>query len=171
MNSFNSPKLISDEKPQIIEPKKFSILSKEERETEVEVYTELPAPKGEVSLPCDALDPLKRRFLIAVHTYGINSSSSLKQIAAFCDLPLEVVNKIIDGSKTRNWLTEELEKGTIPCFTKAELIARLCVEAENAIAPKDRINSISKLMEFRGLTAPEGGSKSFQRIAMKFKTA
>ena len=170
MNSFNSPKVIPDSDVEITPPKKFSILSKEERETEVEVYTEIKQ-KGEVALPCDALDPLKRRILIAVHTYGINSSSSLKQIAAFCDLPLEVVNKIIDGSKTRNWLTEELEKGTIPCFTKAELIARLCVEAENAIAPKDRINSISKLMEFRGLTAPEGGSKSFQRIAMKFKTA
>ena len=169
MNSFNSPKVIPDSEVEITPPKKFSILSKEERETEVEVYTEIKQ-KGEVALPCDALDPLKRRILIAVHTYGINSHNSLKQIAAFCDLPLEVVNKIVEG-KDRNWLGKELAEGTIPCFTKAELIARLCVEAENAVAPKDRINSISKLMEFRGLTAPEGGSKSFQRIAMKFKTA
>jgi hypothetical protein len=164
MNSFRTPDILGKDEVISLSPVK-------QGEGEVLIYQEITPSKGETQLPCDALDPLKRRILIAVHTYGINSQQGLKQIASFCDIPLQVVRDLVNGIKENNWLGEELKKGTIPCFTKAELIARLCVEAENAIAPKDRINSIGKLMEFRGLTAPEGGSKSFQRIAMKFKTS
>ena len=167
MNSFQSVT------PEILPPERLRARDGgKEKDVEVLVYSEI-SPKGEVQLPCDSLDPLKRRILIAVHTYGINSHSAIKQIATFCDIPTQVIQELVEGAKRvpPNWLGAALSEQIVPCFTKPEIISRLCIEAENANSPKDRINSLTKLMEFRGLTAPEGGSKSFQRIAMRFKTS
>lgn len=166
MNSFGVPKPVN-------EVKTAEILDfPRQAAEEITVYSEI-TPKGEVQLPCDSLDPLKRRILIAIHTYGMNSHEGLKQIAAFCDIPLSVISQLVKETTEgkNNWLSSALKEGIVPCFSKAELISRLCIEAENASSSKDRINAVSKLMEFRGLTAPEGGAKSFQRIAMKFKTS
>ena len=122
----------------------------------------------ELDLPSDDFDQLKRRILIALHTYGLHN---LHQVASFIGgrWTKEAVSKLLE-SKEGEWYKKELaDPNKTPCWTKAELISRLCVEAETASSPKDRINAICKLMEFRGLAAPEGGSRNFSRTIMKFK--
>ena len=157
---------------------KFSqaeILSKEiekiteEKEIILENISTLPSlPLVEDNTYFDQFSSLQRRILIAAVSFGIHN---YRMIANFVDLPLPQIKELSEDDKS--WLNLALlqinERGEIPCFNKAEIIARLCCEADASPSPKDRINALTKLMEFRGMTAPEGSAKSFQRIAMRFR--
>lgn len=130
----------------------------ESKEIELEKIT-----NGEIECKTDIVPSIKRRILIGLNTYG---KHNLAQIAAYCNLPRSVIEGEI---KKDPWYEEELEKGTVPCLTKAEIISRLCVEAETASKATERILAITKLMEYRGVSAPEGGSRNFCRTVMRFK--
>ena len=119
--------------------------------------------KNEVKLASDEMEPIKRRILIGIHTYG---QGGIREIASYINQSVEWTKKYIkDNEKEiKEWLSDS---SRTPCLTKAELVSRLCVEAETAATTKDRIASIKLLMDFRGLTS-DGGSKSFARIAMRF---
>lgn len=116
----------------------------------------------EMVLPIDALDAVKRRVLIAYHAYG---PASKAKISAFVGLPIKQIDALLDSPEVQRFLAS----GAIPCWTGAELLARVCAEAETAARPQDRLAALKLAMEYRSMTAPEGGSRSFKRIAAKFQ--
>lgn len=118
----------------------------------------------EVSLQTDHIPAIERRLLIAYHAYG---SHNLTQIAAFVGLPLKQIERMIQSPS----IQFALKNNHIPCWTGAELIARLSVEAEVATRTQDRIAALKLLMEYRSMTLPEGGSRGFKRIAAKFSSS
>ena len=133
-------------------------------EGEKEEFRQLTVETGECN---DELDPLKRKLLMAAAVYGIENP---RKIANQCEIPLSVVEQVIENKNGEsNWFHDSLRKNDINCFTKAELVARLCIEAENGKTGKDRIAALTKLMEFRGMTVPEGGARSFSRTVLRFK--
>lgn len=117
----------------------------------------------EVALESDNLDIIRRKAIMAAHYFGLNK---IKEISLFSGIDSKKVRELIEDHQS--WLYKATQNGMIACFSKAEIIARLCMEAENALASKDRLTALTKIMEFRGYTAPEGGAKSFSRIAMRF---
>ena len=134
---------------------------------EIEIINETPL-KIEKELICktDTIDPYKRRVLIAINTYGLHNLSAAASYIG--NLTTKELRNLIE---TDEEIQKALREGEIPCFTKAELISRLCVEADTAQKSQDRIKAIEALMEFRGLAAPEGGSRAFARSVMRFKKA
>ena len=114
----------------------------------------------ELELPTDQLDTIHRRVLIGIQAYGLHDS----RLASFCGLLPAQLKKIIDSKE----IQDALKSGITPCWTKAELISRLCVEAETAKEAKTRILAITKLMEYRSITSPEGGARSFTRVIGRF---
>lgn len=114
-----------------------------------------------INLPTDDLEAIERRALIAYHAYG---RAATGRIAAFLGVDKKEVNTILERPSVKALL----RSGAIPCWTGAEIIARLSVEAECAQRPQDRIVALKLLMEYRSMSQPEGGSRSFKRIAAKF---
>ena len=128
-----------------------------------ENWTELQAEKVEIhelTLPTDQMESIYRRVLIGIHAYGLHDN----RLASFCGLLPAQLKNIIASEE----IQKALKEGVTPCWTKAELVSRLCVEAESAPTPRDRILAITKLMEFRSVTAPEGGARSFTRVIGRF---
>lgn len=110
----------------------------------------------QLELNSDNLDSLKRRVAIAILAFGDNDS----RISAWLGRELgelrndpEVIRAIKDGA----------------CLTQAEIAARLSIIADTANQDKDRLTALKLLMEYRGIAAPEGGSRSFSRTIMRFK--
>lgn len=132
---------------------------------EIELIEEQNFPvQGEFHCETDQLTEIKRRIVIGIRTYG---SHNLSQVSSFVgQISKQQIEKLL---KEDGELQDILKNDKTVCWTKSELIARLCLEAETAQAPKDRINAISKLMEFRGISAPEGGSRNFARLVTRFK--
>ena len=114
-------------------------------------------------LTTDQISYIKRRIIIGLNTYGIHNLSAVSNFVGGLSL-VQVKHLIENDSEIKNAIND----GSIVCWSKAELIARLCIEAETASRSQDRINAITKIMEFRGLTRPEGGAQSFQRIVAQF---
>lgn len=115
---------------------------------------------NELTLPTDQLDSIYRRVLIGIHAYGLHDN----RLPGFCGLLPSQLKNIINSSEVQ----EALKSGITPCWTKAELISRMCVEAETAKSNKDRILALTKLMEYRSVVAPEGGARSFTRVIGRF---
>jgi hypothetical protein len=130
------------------------------------IETEVEKEKTELiekDLKTDSLNQLERRILIALHTYGLHDLSRAAQWTGLSE------DELISELRTNKNIRNSIENEEIPCWTKAELISRLCVEAETAPRANERITAITKLMEFRGLAAPEGGAKSFTRTIARFR--
>lgn len=130
----------------------------EKNEVEITLTEQQPT---ELALPTDQMDSVKRRLLIAFHAFG---PVSIGRIAVFAGLDVKQAKKILDEPEMR----EAIAKQLIPCWTGAELISRVAVLAETARRDGDRLQAIKMLMEYRSMAAPEGGSRSFKRIAAKF---
>ena len=130
-------------------------------ERPVEVLVEKVNKNNE--LTTDQINYLKRRIIIGINTYGIHNLSAVASFVG--SLSMKEIKDLIEKD---NELRDSIEQGKIVCWTKAELIARLCIEAETASRSQDRINAITKIMEFRGLTKPEGGERSFSRVVTQF---
>lgn len=107
------------------------------------VQSVITVPKAELHLPTDSLDALCRRVLIGINAYGLHDP----RIVGFTGLDRQQIDKLIKTPEMKKLL----DSGVTPCWTKAELISRLCVEAETASASKDRIAAITKLMEYRSI--------------------
>ena len=77
--------------------------------------------------------------------------------------------ELIHELKTNENIRDAIKNEEITCWTRAELIGRLCIEAESAPRAGERIAAVTKLMEFRGLATPEGGARSFTRTIARFR--
>jgi len=137
----------------------FSLPSSFEKASEVVVEQSIDAP--EIRLASDNLEAVERRVIIAHHAYGAHA---LGRIAAFVGVDRKTLEALLDRPSVKMMI----ESGQVPCWTGAELVARLSVEAETAQRPQDRISALKLLMEYRSMTQPEGGSRGFKRIAAKF---
>lgn len=139
-----------------------ALLNESEIHNEIHLE-EFVEKREEFDLKTDALNSLERRILIALYTYGTHD---LNRAASWVGLSKDELCEIVRKSKN---IKNSVESGEIPCWTKAELISRLCVEAETAPKASERITAITKLMEFRGLATPEGGARSFTRTIARFR--
>lgn len=117
-------------------------------------------------LATDEMDALERRVLIAYFAYGPYAHG---RTAAFVGADQRTVREILAKPHIQA-IIQNGGSAAIPCWTPGELVARLSVEAETAQRPQDRIAALKLLMEYRSLSQPEGGSRSFKRIAAKFTT-
>ena len=134
-----------------------SIVRKSEMYLEKEVVE-----NNQESLATDFLDAVLRRVIIGYHTYGAHNPGA---IAAFAGCSLAQTKQLIESDMAQ----QIINSGEIVSWTRAELVARLSVEAERAQKTQDRLMAIKQLMEYRGLAAPEGGARSFTRTIAKFK--
>ena len=114
--------------------------------------------KGAVEKRIDNLEAIERKVLIGLSAYG---KHNIRQIAAFANISTSWVEDILSKEE---WKSEE-----IPCWTKAEIIARLCVESEVASRPQDRIAALSKLMEYRGLLDQQKTSNTFNQLIQSYQ--
>lgn len=163
-NSFGPPLIGDDPRPftHTFVPEIINV--HEDRRDVVEITKE--SFPNETKCTSDGLTPYQRRVVIAVNAYGMHN---LSQAASFVgNLSAKELRELVEKDEN---IKNALQNGEVPCFTKAELVSRLCVEAETANKASDKINAITKLMEFRGLAAPEGGSRNFSRTVMRFKKA
>ena len=151
-----------------------------------EIQKEKPLPKGQCSVQGTAFDPprvraevvvttpfdvapekqfisdhlpqIKRKLAIAILAFGDSPKTW-----QFVGIPKTEFEKLRNDPEVRN----AIEKGC--CWTREEIVARLCVEAENAPKSQERLAALRMLMEYRGIAAPEGGARSFSRILGQFK--
>ena len=151
-NSIEFPKENSIEFPK---ENSIEILHGEERKCELNKIQD-------AKIKTDFFDSKKRRILIALHAYGIDDP----RIQAFLGMSRQDLLNILN---TDQEIKEAIKNNEVPCWTQAEIIARMCVEAETAQRSAERITALNKLMEYRGLVAPEGGSRTFSRTVLKFK--
>lgn len=138
----------------------ISILGNKTNDFEIEQVQEL---KNEITLPTDHLDAIKRKVLIGIKAFGIYQPTL---IAGYAGISSRHYDEVMNDSEIIEILKNP---DIIPCLTKGEILAMLSVEAQNSPKGADRISAMKLLMEFRGLTAPEGAAKSFARIVGKFK--
>lgn len=130
---------------------------------EIPAEVELIEQKSEeIVLSTDQWEEIKRRFLIALNAYG---KHDLSRIAAFINVSKNKINELMNDETIKT----ALKNNEIPCWTKAEIISKLCVESEIARSSRDKITALSKLMEFRSMALPEGGSRNFTRVISKFR--
>ena len=124
---------------------------------EIEVYE--AKERGEIRLAGDELEYVVRHVLIGAVTYGIHA---VNKIAIFAGCTVNQAQEILKehGHKVG---TETF------CLTKQEIMARLSVLATNG-NDGTKLTALKMLMEFRGVGAPEGGSRNFKRTVMKFAT-
>ena len=106
----------------------------------------------------DHLPQIKRKLAIAILAFGDSP-----KVWQFVGVPKTEYEKLKNDPEVRN----AIEKGC--CWTREEIVARLCVEAENAPKSQERLAALRMLMEYRGIAAPEGGARSFSRILGQFK--
>ena len=118
----------------------------------------------ERDLKTDSLNNLERRILIAINVYGLHDLEKASQWVGGITEE-ELINELKENQNIRNAIKNE----EIACWTRAELIGRLCIEAESAPRAGERIAAVTKLMEFRGLATPEGGARSFTRTIARFR--
>jgi hypothetical protein len=137
--------------------------TKEEVSHEIELIQKQEANVG-IEFSSDQLNDIKRRLLIAINAYGTHD---IPRIVSFVGaLTGKQVKELLDSDPE---VVAVIKKREMVCFTKPEIVARLCIEAETARSSKDRIAALTKLMEYRGMAAPEGGSKTFSRMVLKFQ--
>ena len=139
----------------------FALPAGHHRAPSAEIVVEETHPT-EVVLPVDAMEAVKRRVLIAYQAYG---PASIGRIAAFVGLHPKKAQELLASED----IQQAIKSGMVSCWTPTEIVARISVEAETAQRPLDRLAALKLLMEYRSMSAPEGGSRSFKRIAAKFQ--
>ena len=106
----------------------------------------------------DHLPQIKRKLAIAILAFGDSP-----KVWQFVGIPKTEFEKLRNDPEVKN----AIAKGC--CWTREEIVARLCVEAENAPKSQERLAALRMLMEYRGIAAPEGSARSFSRILGQFK--
>lgn len=134
--------------------------SRNEITLEQAIGNEEAAKRGEITLAADELDSLTRHILIGATAYGIHR---LPAIVAYSGATEKQVREVIEEYR------EEIKEGTY-CLTKSELVAKLSILSTTANKDADKLTAIKLLMDYRGLSAPEGGSRNFKRTVLKFAT-
>lgn len=120
--------------------------------------TIIPAAQVEKQFISDNLEAQKRRFAVAYLAY-CGDTAKIRR-TGFTDVEIQKYLKD-PGVK------EALEKGA--CWTREEIVAKISMEAEMAPRPQDRLNALRMLMEYRGISEPQGGQRSFERLILGFK--
>ncbi len=126
----------------------------------IETIAERSVPVVERELTGDDKSALIRKCIIGIHTYGKDDS----RLPSFLGLSKAQTKELVE----REEVQQSISNGEVICWTKAEIIARLAVEADRAPKASERILALTKLMEYRGLAAPEGGARGFERIIQRF---
>jgi hypothetical protein len=143
----------------IVKGSLFDIPQKKQELT-LAVEKEEADKKNEIILDSDQLESQTRHILIAATAFGTHQ---LNEIAVFAGCTVTRAREVIKEKE------KEIQDG-IHCLTKGELVAKLSILATRAGKDADKLTAIKMLMDFRGLSAPEGGSRSFKRTVMKFAT-
>lgn len=118
--------------------------------------------RNEVILPSDQQDSQLRHILIAATAYGIHRHND---IALFAGCTVTHVKEQLAKPE----IIKQINEGT-HCLTKSELLAKLSVIATKSQTDNNKLTAIKMLMDYRGMTAPEGGSRSFKRTVQRFIT-
>lgn len=126
----------------------------------VEIVAERSIQPTEQPLSSDTKTAMVRKVIIGIHTYGADDN----RLISFTGLSRTQLKVIIESEEVQ----QSIKMGEVVCWTKAEIIARLAIEADRAPKASERILALTKLMEYRGLAAPEGGARGFERIIQRF---
>ena len=112
-------------------------------------------------LSTDVLNDLYRRALIALRAFGEHDP----RIPPFLGLSQTRCKELLNSEEFKQ--VKEENEGKIVCWTKHEIIARLCVEAENAPKSADKINALKLLMEYRGMASSQA-PMTFNQIVNRY---
>jgi hypothetical protein len=130
----------------------------EKPKTEIREITIIPAAPVEKQFAADNLEAQKRKFAIAYLAFSGDRAKVRR--AGFTD---EEISKYLRDPEVQ----DAFEKGAT--WTREEIVAKISMEAEFAQRPQDRLNALRMLMEYRGISEPQGGARSFERIMMNYR--